>query len=339
MNYREMALHVAQRAAEVIDETGAMDRIEQQGYTRVDPFQIAATSGVLVMLRPMEKLLGAFIGEASPGILINVDRPAGLVHMTCAHELGHFFMEHGSTADQQIYYDSKAAQIEQEADLFGYNLLAPRQVMSNVMRRKHWSLKSLMHPPMLYQLALRMGVSYESVAWSLNRYGLIEVSKVQELLRTPPAAIKQAILRGKLPDPTKEVWLLDDDDRTSILEPRPQDQIVVRLKSHASSGYLWQADSIKEAVREGFQLEPLTVASVSKPDNPLHFGGPETMDYLVAGGRGPSSEPVELRLSEHLPWLPGDRALDTYSSSAKFEVLEQGLTAYARQKLLEASAS
>lgn len=339
MNYRQMALQVASRAAEVVDASGAMKRIEQQGYTRVDPFQIAANSGVMVMLRPMEKLLGAFVGETNPGILVNVDRPAGLVHMTCAHELGHFFLGHGSTADQQLDYGPSAARIEQEADLFGYNLLAPRQVMANVMRRKRWTRKSLMQPPILYQLSLRMGVSYEALAWSLNRYGLIDENTVQELLKVPRSAIKQAIFGGKLPDPKKEVWLLDEDDKTSILEPRPQDQIVVRLKSHASSGYLWHAESLEAAEQEGFQLEPLTISSVHRQGDPLHFGSPDTMDYLLAGGRSLSCGPVEFLLAERMPWVEEESPLDTFSSKACFEILETGLTAYARKQLLEAAAS
>lgn len=160
MGYREIVLRAAQRAAEVIDETGAMERIEQDGYTRIDPFQIASDSGALVMLRPMQKLLGAFLGDENPGILVNVDRPAGLIHMTCAHELGHFLMGHGSTADEKIYYGSKGAQIEQEADHFGYNLLVPRKLIINIMQRKHWTKEVLFRPTVLYQLALRMGVSY-----------------------------------------------------------------------------------------------------------------------------------------------------------------------------------
>lgn len=147
------------------------------------------------------------------------------------------------------------------------------------------------------------------------------------------------IFGGKLPDPTKEVWLLDEADKTSILEPRPQDQIVVRLKSHAASGYLWRAESIEAAGNEGFRLEPLTVPSVHRADDPLHFGGPEAMDYLLAGGRELSVEPVEFLLSERLPWVDGGSPLDTYSTKARFERLATGLTAYARRQLLETAAS
>ncbi len=335
MSYRDIVLRAAQRAAEVVDETGAMERIEQDGYTRIDPFQIAANSGVLVMLRPMEKLLGAFLGDENPGILVNVERSAGLVHMTCAHELGHFFMGHGSTADEKIYYGSKGALIEQEADQFGYNLLVPRKLIVKIMQRKQWKKEALFRPGVLYQLALRMGVSYEATAWSLNRHNVMTSEQVQTMLRTTPAMIKKALLGDRLADTRKEVWLLDSNDRSSILEPRPDDQLVVRLPSHASSGYLWETDSAEELATEGFHLEPLTVPSTSSGDSSLTFGGPGMMDYLLSGGRTDKGKPVDVCLSERAPWDTSSPAINTYQSHTQFEALNIGLTPQARQQLLE----
>lgn len=334
MGFRDLVLRAAQRAVEVIDESGAMARIEQDGYTRIDPFQIAADSGVMVMLRPMEKLLGAFLGDETPGILVNVDRPAGLVHMTCAHELGHFFMGHGSSADEKIYYGSQAALVEQEADQFGYNLLVPRKLIVKIMQRKQWTKQALFRPDVLYQLALRMGVSYEAAAWSLSRHGVMSADQVREMLRTKPAMIKKALLGDRLVDARKEVWLLDSDDRTSILEPRPDDQLVVRLPSRAPSGYLWEADS-EELKARGFQLEPLTVPSTPSVDKSPVFGGTEMMDYLLTGGRASDSEPVNVRLSERAPWDASGSAADTFSSCAKFESLNLGLTPHSRRQLLK----
>ncbi|MFS2068771.1 ImmA/IrrE family metallo-endopeptidase [Pseudomonas sp. CT11-2] len=335
MGYRDIVLRAVQRATEVIDETGAMARIEQDGYTRIDPFQIAADSGVMVMLRPMQKLLGAFLGDETPGILVNVDRSAGLVHMTCAHELGHFFMGHGSTADEHIYYGSKGALIEQEADQFGYNLLVPRKLIVKIMQRKQWTKEQLFSPAILYQLALRMGVSYEAAAWSLSRHNVMSTDQVQQMLRTTPAMIKRSLLGDRLSDARKDVWLLDSDDRTSILEPRPDDQLVVRLPSRASSGYLWEADSVEGLATEGFHLEPLTVPSTPSSNDSLTFGGLGTMDYLLTEGRASSAAPVSVQLSERAPWDASTPATDSFKSSAQFESLSSGLTPQSRKQVLE----
>lgn len=50
---------VTTRAAELVRDSGAKRRIDEDGYTRVDPFRIAQSAGVVVMLRPLEKLWGA----------------------------------------------------------------------------------------------------------------------------------------------------------------------------------------------------------------------------------------------------------------------------------------
>lgn len=335
MGYRDIVLRAVQRAAEVIDDTAAMQRIEQDGYTRIDPFQIAADSGVMVMLRPMQKLLGAFLGDENPGILVNMDRPAGLVHMTCAHELGHFFMGHGSAADEQIYYGSKGALIEQEADQFGYNLLVPRRLIVKIMQRKQWTKAQLFCPDILYQLALRMGVSYEAAAWSLSRHNVMNTDEVRHMLRTTPAMIKRSLLGDRLIDARKDVWLLDSDDRTSILEPRPDDQLVIRLPSRASSGFLWEADSLDALATEGFNLEPLTVPSTPAADEVLTFGGPGTMDYVLTGGRASSERPVSVQLSERTPWDASSPASDSFRTNAQFESLNLGLTPQSRKLILE----
>ncbi|EKJ8514535.1 ImmA/IrrE family metallo-endopeptidase [Pseudomonas aeruginosa] len=337
MSFREIALRAALRASEVLEESGAMDRT-REGYSRIDPFLIAAGHRVLVMLKPLDKLLGAFIGDTSPGIILNNQRSAGLIHMTCAHELGHYFMEHGSNTDQQIFYSRSSAEIEQEADQFGYNLLIPRDLISHVMRRKRWTRQCLLKPLVMYQLSLRLGVSYEAVAWSLLRYKVFDSRAIQRLLQTKPAEIKKAIL-GKAPsDARKEVWLLDDFDKDAILEPRVDDQIIVRLKSNASAGYLWRADKATDVQGEGFQLQPITVPSQNSKEQ-LAFGGADTMDYALLNGAAFNTELTPFKLSEHMPWQENGEVLGTFSSATKFEGLETGLAASSKKQYLEDAAS
>jgi len=326
----------ARRAMEVYSGSQAAERIDHDGYTRVDPFRVADTAGVLVMLRPLEKLLGAFVREGRPGILVNAQRSTGLIHMTCAHELGHFFLGHGSTADEKLDYDQSAAQIEQEADWFAYQLLTPRSLLATVMKRKRWSVQSLLEPVLLYQFSLRLGVSYRAAAWTLHRNRLINRIAAERLLKTSPAEIKRELLGHDMIDARREVWLLDDSDRASVLEPRPEDVLIVHLSSCAGSGYVWGLDELSS---QGFEVRPLAQASRDRAElSKLVFGRRRSADVLLIPSEAAavSNKPVPISLVERRPWertLGGDES--TFSANARFEHLGLGLSGVAKCRLLE----
>lgn len=329
MGHRDIALITASEAAAVLESAQAMERVEHDGYTRIDPFKVAASADIPVILRPLDRLLGAFMREDTPGILINTLRSAGMIHMTCAHELGHFFMGHNTAFDETIDYGVGAEILEQEADWFAYHLLVPRRLLTIICKRKGWDKTSLQNPHILYQLSLRLGISYRAAAWSLYRHKILAYDVVENLLKTSPSFIKRTLLQSvPMEDATREVWLLDENDRTSVLEPRPDDLMVVRLKSHASAGYLWQPESMGELTSEGFVLAPLPASEID--EDKLSFGADNTMDYLVNGGREPVDAPIPIHLSESRPWvgkLPSD---PTFSSQAHFEPIIDGLSREAK---------
>lgn len=325
----------ARRASEVYRDSGAKKRVEQDGYTRVDPFLIAGKERVPVVLRPLDKLLGAFIRDDESGILVNSERSAGLIHMTCAHELGHYFMGHSTTADDSLDYGPKAASHEQEADWFAYQLLVPRALLAYVMRRKGWTMQSLADPRLLYQLSLRLGISYTAAAWSLARHKLVAPAEVKRLIKVQPLDIKEELLAGQAFDTRKEVWLLDERDRDCVLEPRAEDQMVVRLKSHASAGYLWSLD---ELATEGFQIRPARAPSNEAiPTDPV-FGSPTTAEFLLSHDTlGASDSPAVLAMEEARPWAK-ETPVNTFEAKALFECIAPGLTSIAKQQLLEESS-
>ncbi|XLX42646.1 ImmA/IrrE family metallo-endopeptidase [Ectopseudomonas mendocina] len=285
------------------------------------------------MLRPLEKLLGAFLSEVQPGILVNSERPAGLIQMTCAHELGHYYLDHGTTADGQLDYGNSALKKELEADWFAYSLVAPRWAVANILRRKGWSAADLAHPFVLYQFSLRLGISYTAAAWSLNRLELMDRSVVNEVLQTQPAAIKRSLLNKPLENAQRDVWLLDDADRDLILEPRLDDQLLIRLKNHTNAGYVWTANDIAS---EGFVVEPLLdTTPASQRDEPFIAGGAQLQDYLVSPKLSVPSDLHHLQLYKRKAWEPADQAIDTFQTAARYEDLSSGLSSAAKEVLLQ----
>jgi Zn-dependent peptidase ImmA (M78 family) len=331
-----MIRRIAQLAQGVFHESGAGTRILEDGYTRVDPFAVAAHAGVTVLLRPLDKLLGAFIREKTAGILVNVQRSAGLVHMTCAHELGHFFNGHETTADETIDYGKLTSIKEQEAEFFAYQLLTPRLVLATAMRRKGWTTQSFRNPLLVYQLSLRLGISYTAAIWSLKRHTLIDYATANKLQKILPADIKRSLVRDELLNPHKEVWLLDEGDQSSILEPRTDDQLVLRLKSHASAGYIW---SPKELAAEGFQIQPIKGNRTHTDDlSALTVGGQGTYDFVLSPklvDEVDTDHAVRFALEERRPWTKSAKPSGSYQATALFEHLQPGLTGEAKRQLLQ----
>ena len=132
-------------AGEILENSGTRSRVEN-GYTRVDPIAIAESEGIDVMARPLDKLLGAFLREERVGILLNNQRPSGMFHMTCAHELGHFYLGHLTSTDEHLDYRSDASEAELEADQFAYALMAPLWLIARVLKAQGWGWNSMRDP-------------------------------------------------------------------------------------------------------------------------------------------------------------------------------------------------
>ena len=341
MASRKNLLDAARKAGEVLSQYKVRDRIAA-GYTRIDPVEIAENAGVAVMFQRLDKLLGAFLRNDRPGIILNVARPPGLVHMTCAHELGHFFLNHDATADIEIEYGFSASTPECQADQFAYSLLAPQWLVAHIAREKKWTAVELKNPAIMYQLSLRLGTSFSSTAWTLERYGLIPDGTAAAITSTcSPKAFKQQLLGNKtLDDWHPDVWLLDDADRRLVLEPHAADSFVVDLPSHITAGYSWSLD---EATSEGFRLEPLLLdATVTVPtltiDRDMPVGQQNSIRCLLY--RPPSDiEPIfrdrsSVSFVETQSWLGTRDTDDRYSFQTEYEMLAAGVSPLEKERLI-----
>ncbi len=340
MTLRNQLLFAVKRAGEVLDVTAARRRIYEDGYTRIDPIAIAESDGVSVMLRPLDRLLGAFLrSQGSAGILVNSQRPIGMLHVTCAHELGHHFLGHDTKADEKLDFEDTAAPEERAANEFAYHLLMPRWLVVHVMKRKGWGASDLERPEVVYQLSLRLGVSFTAMTWSLNRIKLLAPNIARRISQTPPKLIKEAASPFGAPVPSDgDVWLLDRHDQDVVIEARVSDRFVVQLPNHTSAGFVWSAD---EATAAGFAIRPVVVdaRNLDRPIEPVVVGNGQSIPYLLepkdlsAG----SDDALLVDLYERQPWMSDD-PLDRLRLRAHYERIYKGLSKGTKQRLIRESS-
>ena len=326
MTLRQRLLDASTKAKEVHRDAGSEIRIAN-GFSRIDPLKLAEDAGVAVMSKPLEKLLGAFLRESRAGILLNSERPVGMMHMTCAHELGHYFLGHVTTADEHIDYRGSDSATEQEANQFAYSLMAPRWLVLRAIRAKGWNKADLVQPAVVYQLSLRLGISFTAMAWALARLRLISDLDANRISIAKPKALKDEALPSGITLPKNaDVWVLDSRDKDWVIEPRNIDRFLVNLPSHATAGYLWTAE---ELAGEGFTLSPVLVdARQQEREGPPLVGAGGEDQYLLSA---PVAEldpknVAKLHLRETRPWMADDAPTSELALRLQFELTEKGLS-------------
>jgi IrrE N-terminal-like domain len=165
-------------------------------------------------------LLGAYLTDPAPGVLVTTQRPMSIQRLTAAHELGHFMLQHQPSLDDEsilrrmpITGEPVDDFQEIEADAFAVAFMMPRWLVGWRSNRQGWSVSDFLRSDIVYQLALRIGASYEATCWTLVRHQLIEPPLARDLLQTQPRALKAALLESHRPqDYRGDVWLLTERD-------------------------------------------------------------------------------------------------------------------------------
>jgi Zn-dependent peptidase ImmA (M78 family) len=334
---RSAVLNVARIASQVLDDVNARARILERGYTRIDPIEIAEHAGVPVMSREMDKLLGAFLREDDQaGIILNLKRPPGMMHMTCAHELGHFYMGHSTQTDERIDYGKNASIHEREADQFAYQLMSPQWLLAHVMKMHRWNTKAAIHDEVIvYQLSLRLGISYKAAVWSLFRRNLLDGDTAQNMAGYEPIQIKRRLAPESADLGERDIWVLAPQDKDCVLEPRPKDRFLMALPSHAAAGYLWALDEVADM---GFTLRPALVDGAAEPDDDAStpIGGANLDSYSLEASHAieqdPPAGPINLKFSESQPWRSRGPTDASFALDAQFERIGPGLSAGSRDR-------
>jgi len=325
-------------ATRLHEALGTRERMQQHGGS-VDVFDASLQLKLPLLLRPLRGLLGAYLPTPRPGVLVTTQRPLSIQRFTAAHELGHYRLDHLPSLDDEsilrrLAIPNNARGLfgpnmqEVEANAFAVAFLMPRWLIQWHCARQGWTQESLAQPLAVYQLALRLGTSYEATTWTLQRLNLISATVGNTLRATQPRAIKAEILRDYRPaDFRGDVWLLTERDGETRVNGSRNDHFVLQLNEHSGGGYLWNVDELRES---GFAIVR------DDTDDTDHEGiGNATTRSVTAAPAAPNEG--RLALSEARPWeldAPLSELVLTYDFTGPEE---EGLSRVERRRALAAA--
>lgn len=283
-----------------------------QSGTRIDVYRLAHDLGIPVIFRPLEGLLGVYVKDPAPGILLTTQRPESVQRLTCAHELGHHWLNHNVSYDDEgdigVALGKSAGGAlpsERQADAFAYNLLMPRWLLAENIKHLQQLELHLPDPVAVYQLAVRVGTSYMACALTLSKYNFITSAHLATLLTKQPKDIKVRILADlTMPDWHRDVWLLSEADNGMVIDTRQGDVLVAHVREASTAGYALETNGLTAA---GFTvLASREVATHVRPveDDPVGAIGAFPLCETVAVANETGQAPFEIR--QKRPWEDND---------------------------------
>jgi chagasin family peptidase inhibitor I42/uncharacterized protein DUF955 len=303
-SYAEAVRNGSMAASRLHVQLGTQENMQPHGGS-VDVFAATLTLNLPLILKPLDGLLGAYIPEPTSGGLVTTARPLSIQRFTAAHELGHFRLDHPPSLDDESILRRMAMPTlaagpnlqEIEADSFAVAFLMPRWLIAWHCQRQGWLARDLTRPSVAYQLALRLGTSYEATSWTLQRYNLISSAEGQALRDVQPRQIKVELLCEYRPsDYRGDVWLLTERDAGTRIDGSRNDHFVLRLNEHCGGGYLWNIEQLRAS---GFAI----IRDDRETDDHEGVGGPVTRSVTAALEQ---AQRGEISLVECRPWQPGE---------------------------------
>ncbi|AHF87921.1 hypothetical protein RLEG3_06540 (plasmid) [Rhizobium leguminosarum bv. trifolii WSM1689] len=272
-----------------------------RGDGRVDVYDVISRLHVPLFFTKLDGLLGAYYRHPSPGILVTTQRPLNQQRFTAAHELGHHWLGHAPSIDdtqsalRRMPFQQGQGDSIQEigAETFAASFLLPRWLLEWHCERQDWTDDTFADPIMIYQLALRVGVSYAATVWTLQRYGVFDRNFALAAANLEVKDLKKRLLRGYKPTNYRgDVWLVTERDETLSVHGGPLDLLVVKLREHSGGGYLWGVRTIDD--------KALAIVADDR-ESDATVGGP-TLRVLTASARG--RHQGILALAQARPWQP-----------------------------------
>ena len=242
MNRRDETLRAVSKAADTLATSPKGNR------TSFDIIGAITKREIPLFFRPLDHLWGAFVpaGKGAGGIMVTSRLGLAVQRFTLAHELGHLLLGHQSSLDETVgfvgrYASRSRATEELAADTFASELLAAKQLMVDSATRHGWNKQKLHQPDNIYQLSLRLGISYQAACWGLVTSKVLTRAEAERLQKKSVKDLKRALAPEDLiTNSWADVWSLTSGDTDTFLEAGPDDLFAVQLEDNVSAGYLWR---------------------------------------------------------------------------------------------------
>ena len=177
---------------------GALEVRRRAAIRRGDPicvFDLAEKLNVEVRFGGGSSF-GGIYSRSSQAIVVPSMRPPGRQASTCAHELAHWFFNHGSRIDDLTEDPRLTDQSPEErlASLFANYLLMPPWAVEMAYSARHWRIDQST-PVQSFIVAGQLGVGYETLVYHLwLSMNAITRSHATKLMKVTPKAIRASIL-------------------------------------------------------------------------------------------------------------------------------------------------
>jgi Zn-dependent peptidase ImmA (M78 family) len=320
-SFRDAVLEGTLEAAQIHADS-VHDQTIGASVSAVDVFKFIDNRQIDLMFRKLGGLLGAYLRFQRPGILVTTERSLAIQRFTAAHELGHAVLKHSAGVDDDSilartpfggkHYDPR----EVAADTFAAMFLMPEFLINAIAERQKWDYQAIRQPEVIYQMSLRLGVSYEALTRTLVKHGVLQKAESSSLLSVPVKRLKQSLLgTAVVPDDWRcNVWSLTEKDEHTAITAEPNDFFVVRLREMSGAGYLW---NINQVIQAGFQV----VADQRELYPGDAIGGDVERVLTTQATR---SRPGLFAVEQNRPWDPDDVAAE-FDIRLEIKTTELGL--------------
>lgn len=244
MNQRDDVLKAVKKASKLTDE------YKRNPQTAVDVLEIYQDKDITVLFRPLENLLGGAVSiNDSEGVLVHAGVPRELQRFTLAHELGHILLEHKNEFDDKSNLigrkpdHSNSSSKEVAANKFASELLAPYNLIRENAERLGLRQSNLADPTNIYQISLRLDISFKATCWALFENDLLSFDTVESY--TNEKDILKEIKKELCPtevqrDPWADVWELSKEESGLELTGSEKDLFIIELSENSAGGYRWE---------------------------------------------------------------------------------------------------